>query len=58
MTLQLNGEQLTIRDIQHFLANNDSVEITKQALSRVKDSRATVERIIRDKETIYGITTG
>ncbi|MCY1601073.1 histidine ammonia-lyase [Staphylococcus pettenkoferi] len=58
MTLQLNGEQLTIRDIQRFLANNDSVEITEQALTRVKDSRATVERIIRDKETIYGITTG
>ncbi|NJI14933.1 histidine ammonia-lyase, partial [Staphylococcus agnetis] len=58
MTLRLTGEQLTIQDIRDFLAHHDNVEVTEDALQRVKQSRATVERIIQNKETIYGITTG
>ncbi|MBY7665156.1 histidine ammonia-lyase [Staphylococcus agnetis] len=58
MTLRLTGEQLTIQDIRDFLAHHDNVEVTEDAIQRVKQSRATVERIIQNKETIYGITTG
>lgn len=58
MTLALTGEQLTIADIKHFLNNKDTVVITEEALARVKQSRAIVEGIISNKETIYGITTG
>lgn len=58
MTLQLKGEQLTIQAIRDFLAQNDKVEVTYDAVQRVKQSRTTVERIIQNKETIYGITTG
>lgn len=58
MTLQLTGEQLTIQAIRDFLAQNDKVEVTYDAVQRVKQSRTTVERIIQNKETIYGITTG
>lgn len=58
MTLHLTGEQLSIHAIRDFLAQNDKVVVTEAALQRVKQSRATVERIIENKETVYGITTG
>ena len=58
MTLQLNGETLTINDIKQFLNKEETVEITENAFERVKKSRQTVEDIIKNKETVYGITTG
>lgn len=58
MTLQLTGDTLTISDIKQFLSDEDKVEVTAAAYERVKQSRATVEDIIANKETIYGITTG
>lgn len=58
MTLQLTGDTLTISDIKQFLSDEDKVEVTVAAYERVKQSRATVEDIIANKETIYGITTG
>lgn len=58
MTLRLNGDQLTIEAIRQFLATGDQIEISEEARERVKRSRSIVERIIEDKETVYGITTG
>ncbi|MDN6631164.1 MAG: aromatic amino acid lyase, partial [Staphylococcus equorum] len=58
MTLQLNGEMLTIEDIKKFLYEKNTVEVTEEAFERVKQSRQTVENIIANKETVYGITTG
>ena len=58
MTLFLNGDALTIEDIKQLLHQDLKIEITEEALERVKKSRSVVERIINDKETIYGITTG
>lgn len=58
MTLQLTGSTLTIIDIKHFLRDEGKVEVTQDAYERVNQSRAIVEKIINNKETIYGITTG
>ncbi|PNZ34143.1 histidine ammonia-lyase [Staphylococcus lutrae] len=58
MILRLTGEQLTIEAIRAFLAHEGKVEVTSDAQTRVEKSRAIVERIIANKETIYGITTG
>ncbi|TDM10671.1 histidine ammonia-lyase [Macrococcus lamae] len=58
MNLSLTGEQLTIEQIREFLADKGTVEISTDALERVKASRKIVERIINEQETIYGITTG
>lgn len=58
MSLILTGEQLKISEIREFLSRKNKVDISKEALQRVKQSRATVERIIANKETVYGITTG
>lgn len=58
MTLYLDGETLTIEDIKSFLQQQSNIEIIDDALERVKKSRAVVERIIENEETVYGITTG
>lgn len=54
MTLYLDGETLTIEDIKSFLQQQSKIEIIDDALERVKKSRAVVERIIENEETVYG----
>ena len=58
MNLVLNGKELTIQDIKQFLKENGQISISEEALVNVRKSRETVEKIIKNKETIYGITTG
>ena len=58
MALVLNGKDLTIHDIKKFLKEDGQITISEEALVNVRKSRETVERIIKNKETIYGITTG
>lgn len=58
MNLVLNGKDLTINDIKKFLKEEGQISIADDALVKVRKSRETVEKIIRNKETIYGITTG
>lgn len=58
MNLVLNGKELTIQDIKQFLKENGQISISEEALVNVRKSRETIEKIIKNKETIYGITTG
>ncbi|WP_305752094.1 histidine ammonia-lyase [Mammaliicoccus sciuri] len=58
MNLVLNGKELTIQDIKQFLNEDGQISISEEALVNVRKSRETVEKIIKNKETIYGITTG
>ncbi|UXV32263.1 histidine ammonia-lyase [Mammaliicoccus sciuri] len=58
MNLVLNGKDLTIQDIKRFLKEDGQISISEEALVNVRKSRETVEKIIKNKETIYGITTG
>lgn len=58
MNLVLNGKDLTIQDIKQFLKEDGQISISEEALVNVRKSRETVEQIIKNKETIYGITTG
>ncbi len=58
MNLVLNGKDLTIQDIKQFFKEGGQISISEEALVNVRKSRETVEKIIKNKETIYGITTG
>ncbi|WP_304421940.1 aromatic amino acid lyase, partial [uncultured Clostridium sp.] len=58
VTLILKGKDLTIQDIKTFLEEDRQISISEEALINVRKSRETVERIINNKETVYGITTG
>ncbi len=57
--LTLDGNGLTIEKMKTFLRDDHStVEISDEAYQNVRASRKTVERIIEEEKTIYGITTG
>ncbi len=57
--LTLTGENLTIDRMKAFLGDDRStVEISEAAYQKVRESRRTVENIIDQEKTIYGITTG
>lgn len=54
----LTGDNLTIDDINSFLANPEmTVEIAEQAFEKIERSKAFVDSSI-DKKVIYGINTG
>jgi histidine ammonia-lyase len=56
--LVLDGNSLSLYDIENFLNNNLKVAISPKALKKVKQSRALVEKWISRNEVIYGVTTG
>lgn len=59
MLLELTGQDLTIERLSEFLHTDGAkVEISADAYSRVKASKAIVQTIIDNEKIIYGITTG
>ncbi|MEG0133161.1 MAG: histidine ammonia-lyase [Clostridium sp.] len=54
----INGNDLTIADVINVARNNYTVEISKEAIERVKTSRAIVDKIVEEDKVVYGITTG
>ncbi|WP_449540287.1 histidine ammonia-lyase [Ferdinandcohnia sp. Marseille-Q9671] len=56
--VELTGHSLTLDQIISICYDEEQVTISKQSLHKVKQSRRAVERIVADKKTIYGITTG
>lgn len=54
----LNGCTLTIEQLRRILYEGTKVEIDDTAKQRVKKSRAAVERIVQQDNTVYGINTG
>ncbi|KPV42223.1 histidine ammonia-lyase [Alicyclobacillus ferrooxydans] len=58
MTIQLDGNSLTIKQVAQVLYHKETVEIDPQAWGRIADSRAVVERNVSEGNVIYGVTTG
>ncbi len=54
----IDGNSLTLEDIINVSRNNYEVELSKDAEERVKKSRSIVDKIVKNNEVIYGITTG
>jgi len=57
-TVSIDGENLTIEDVIAVARNNARVKITREAKRKVQKSRQVLERLIKQKKTIYGVTTG
>ena len=61
-TIVLDGESLGFADLRalarDFLQREGRLKIAPEALVRVRRSRATVERAIREGRTVYGVNTG
>jgi histidine ammonia-lyase len=56
--LILDGRSLTLAEIEGVSIENRRVEIAPQARARMTASRATIESILDDGQTVYGVNTG
>src|SRR6185503_3135873 len=56
--LVLNGQPLTLDEIDDVAVKGRQVEIAAEALRRVAESRGLIEQILAAGETVYGVNTG
>src|SRR3954452_19923810 len=57
-SLILNGQSLTLADIEAVSLANRRVDIAPEAHARMAASRATIEEILEAGQTVYGVNTG
>lgn len=58
MAMILDGTNLTIESLVRVARNDEKVEIHPDALTKVKECRAMLEKKIEEKEIMYGVNTG
>ena len=58
MAIIINGSGLTVEKVVSIARHNEKVELSKDAVERIKKCRAMVEKKIEAKETMYGVNTG
>jgi histidine ammonia-lyase len=56
--LILTGRDLTVADIASVARDGRRVALAREAGERMRASRAVIERLVAQGETIYGVTTG
>ncbi len=56
--LELNGQPLSLEQINHVASRGMNAEIAAAARPRIAASQGVVHRIIANNETAYGINTG
>lgn len=54
----INGDSLTLEQIDRVCNYNVQVEISKDVIDRVNASRKVIDKIIADKKVVYGVNTG
>ncbi|GGA39911.1 histidine ammonia-lyase [Kroppenstedtia guangzhouensis] len=57
-TITLNGEDLTLEEFEQVVRWGAPVSLSESAVEKMNRSRSTVESLVRDGRTVYGITTG
>src|SRR5687768_484298 len=57
-TVVLDGQSLVIADVEAVSRNNRQVRLSADAPQRMLRTQAEVDRIVRDCEVVYGVTTG
>jgi len=56
--LTIDGSDLTIEDVVGVARNDVRVKLSREAIAKMKASRAIVEKLIAKQEKIYGVSTG
>ena len=56
--LALDGESLTLEDLQKAVSTPVDISLTATALERIQKSRQVIEEKIRAGEIVYGVNTG
>ena len=57
-TILLNGRRLTRTDFHAVVLENHRVGLSPRARLGMQRSRALVEKLIAEKQVVYGVTTG
>ena len=58
MTVELTGADLTLDEVVRVARARETVALADEALVRMRERRAVVERVARDGTPTYGVTTG
>ena len=58
MSVRIGEERLCCEDVQRVARANEPVELSQAALARIQHCREFVERKVRERAVMYGITTG
>ena len=58
MTVRLDGSSLTIEAVVRVARHGEKVELTPEALERIKTCRGMLEKKIQAHEVMYGVNTG
>ncbi|MCP2598806.1 histidine ammonia-lyase [Candidatus Aminicenantes bacterium AC-335-L06] len=58
MSIIVDGHSLTIEKVVKVARENEKIEISPEAMERIKKCREMVEQKIRAREIMYGINTG
>ncbi|MFC4558154.1 histidine ammonia-lyase [Virgibacillus kekensis] len=54
----LTGGELTLDEVKRIVLDNEQVSLAKGAEETIRDNRKTIEKLISEKKTMYGINTG
>jgi histidine ammonia-lyase len=57
-TVLIDGESLTLEDVVSVARENAEVKISRKAKAKVKRCREVLEWLVKQKRTVYGVTTG
>jgi histidine ammonia-lyase len=57
-TVVLDGRSLTIADVESVARGGRAVSLAPEARARMLRAHDHVDRIVRDREVVYGVTTG
>ncbi len=58
MTIKVNGNSLKIEDVVRVARHGEKVELSSDALRRIKKCRGMLEKKIKAREIMYGVNTG
>jgi histidine ammonia-lyase len=58
MTVVLRGSGLTVGDVVRVARDAEPVELAPEAVERMRETRALVERVVARGDEVYGVTTG
>ncbi|WP_200416023.1 histidine ammonia-lyase [Virgibacillus salexigens] len=56
--IELTGNNLTVEQLKRICIHFEQIAISSKTMERVQESRVAVDRIVANKEIVYGITTG
>lgn len=56
--VKLDGNSLTLEDLEAVARNEATVMFTEEAVEQIKASRAVIERMLEERQVVYGVTTG